>query len=68
MHEHLGNFQKILTDLFSVGEKIEEKIRVLVLLSLLSPFESLVIALLVGKSTIKMDEVTSALLQIKILR
>ena len=41
----------------------------LVLLSsFFSSFESLMIALLVGKSTIKIDEVTSLLLQNKILR
>ena len=56
MREHLSHFQKILTDLLSIGEKIEEKIRVLVLLvSLLPSYESLVITLLVKKSTIKMD-------------
>ena len=41
----------------------------LVLLSSLPPsFESLVIALLVGKSSIKMEDVTFALLQNKILK
>ena len=38
------------------------------LASLLLSFESLVTALLVGKSTIKMDEVTVVLLQNEILR
>ena len=36
MQEHLSYFQKILTDLLSIGEKVEEKIRVLVLIALLS--------------------------------
>ena len=59
----------ILTDLLSIGEKVEEKIRALVLLLSLPPFyESLVIALLVRKSTIKMEEVTFALLQNEILK
>ena len=69
MREHLSNFQKILTDLLSVGEKIEEKIEVLVLLSsLFSYFEYLVIALLIEKSSIKMDGVMFALLQNEVLR
>ena len=69
MQEHFSNFQKILTNLLRVCEKVEEKIRILILLSSLSPsFDSLVTTLFVGKSTIKMEEVTSALLQNKILR
>ena len=56
VQEHLSHFQKILTDLLSVGENVEEKTRMLILLASLFPsYESLVTALLVGKSTIKMD-------------
>ena len=56
MQEYLSNFQKILTDFLSVGEKVKEKTRVLVLLSsLFFSFESLVTALIVAKSTIKME-------------
>ena len=63
MQKHLSHFQKTLTDLLSVGENIEEKTRMLVLLaSLPSSYKSLVTALLVEKSTIKMDEVTAAIL------
>ena len=68
VQEHLSHFQKILTNLLSIGEKVEEKIRVLVLLALLPPYESLVTALVVGKSTIKIDEVTVEILQNEILR
>ena len=69
VQEHLSNFQKIFTDLLSIDKKVEEKNRALVLLSSLSSsFESLVTALFMKKSTIKMEEVTSALLQNKILR
>ena len=69
VQEHLSHFQKILTDLLSVGENVKEKNRALVLLVLLSPsYESLMTALLVGKSTIKMDEVTAVILQNKVLR
>ena len=47
MQEHLSYFQKILTDLLSVGENIEEKTRALALLaSLFLSYESLVTALL----------------------
>ena len=64
MQEHLSYFQKILTDLLSISENVEEKTRALVLLaSLFSSFESLVTALLEEKSTIKMDEVTTVILQ-----
>ena len=66
MQEHLSHFQKILTNLLSVGEKVEQKIRKLVLLALLLPlYESLVTTLLVEKSTIKMDEVIMVILQKK---
>ena len=69
MLEYLSYFQKILTDLLSIGENVEEKTRVLVLLASLPPsYESLVTALLVEKSTIKMDEVTAAILQNEILK
>ena len=69
VQEHLSHFQKILTDLFSVGEKIEKKTKVLVLLaSLPPPYEFLMTALLVGKSTIKIDKVIVAIVQNKILR
>ena len=69
MQEHLSHFQKILIDLLSVGEKVEEKTKMLALLaSLLSLYESLVTALLVEKSTIKMDEVTAAIFQNEVLR
>ena len=69
MQEHLNQFQKILTDLLSVGEKVEKKTQALVLLELLPPlYESLVTALLIKKSTIKMDEVTVMILQNKIIR
>ena len=69
MHEHLSNFQKILTNLLSIDEKDEEKTKVLVLLSLLSlSFKSLVTSLLVEKRTIKMKEVTSIILKNEILR
>ena len=69
VQEHLSHFQKILTNLLSIGEKVEEKIRMLILLASLSPsYESLMTALLVGKSTIKMDKVTIVILQNEILR
>ena len=69
MQEHLSHFQNILTDLLSIGEKVEEKIRVLVLLALLPLlYESLVTALLMEKSTIKIDEVTAVIFQNDILR
>ena len=69
MQEHLSYFQKILTVLLSVDEKVEEKTRVLVLLvSLLLLYEFLVTALQVRKSTIKMDELTVVILQNEILR
>ena len=68
VQEHLNRFQKILTDL-SIGEKVEEKTRALVLLALLFPsYESLVTALLVGQSTIKIDEITVVILQNEILK
>lgn len=65
----MSNFQKILTNFLSIDEKVEKKTRMLVLLSLLlHSFESLVIALPMRKSTIKMKTVTSALFQNKVLK
>ena len=56
MQKHFRDFQKIFTELLSIGEKIEEKTRALVLRpSLLSLYESLVTVILVKKSTIKVD-------------
>nr|XP_010906061.1 patatin-like protein 3 [Elaeis guineensis] len=71
--KHVGASKQLLKDphryLLNIGEKVEEKIRTLILLSSLpSSFESLMAALLVGKSTIKIEEVTSVLLQNEILR
>ena len=63
MQEYLSYFQKILTDLLNVGEKVEEKTIALVLLaSVSSSYESLMTALLVEKNTIKMDAVTMIIL------
>ena len=69
VQEHPNYLQKILTDLLNIGEKVEEKTRTLVLLaSLSSLYESLMTTLLVGKSTIKMDEVTTMIVQKEVLR
>ena len=63
MQEHLSHFQKILSNLLSIGENVEEKTRVLVLLaSLFSSYKFLVTAFLAEKSTIKMDEVIMMIL------
>ena len=69
MQEHLYYFQQILTNFLNIEEEVEEKTKVLVLLASLFPsYEFLVTALLVGKSIIKMDEITMIILQNKILR
>ena len=45
VQKHLSHFQKIFTDLLNVGKKIEEKTKMLVLLtSLLPSYEFLVTA------------------------
>ena len=63
MQEHFIYFQKILTDLLSIDKKVEEKIRVLVLLASLPPLcESLVTALLMEKSIVKIDKITVIIL------
>ena len=69
MQKHLSHFKKILTDLSSIGKKVEEKTRTLVLLvSLSSSYESLVTTLLVKKNIIKMDEIAAVILHNEILR
>ena len=69
VQEHLSHFQKILTDLLSIGEKVEEKTKTLILLALLFPsYMSLMTALLVGKNTIKIDEVTVVILQNEVFK
>ena len=69
MQKYFNNFQKILIKLLNVGKKVEEKTRALVLLlSLLLSYESLVTAFLMEKNTIKMEKIISALLENEVLR
>lgn len=50
--EHPSNFQKILNNILGVDEKVEEKIRILVLLaSLLYSYEFLMTALLMIRAS-----------------
>ena len=69
MQKHLNHFQKIFIALLNIDEKVEEKTRTSILLaSLSSSYESLMTALLMRKSTIKMDEVTTVILQNEVLK
>lgn len=67
--DHLNVFNEIIARLLSVEVTIEEEDKALVLLaSLPSTFDTLVTTLLVGKDTLKVDEVTTALLETETLR
>ena len=67
--DDLNQFNKIITQLSSVEVKIvDEDKAILLLASLSSTFDTLVTTLLVGKDTLRVDEVKLALLETKTLQ
>ena len=61
--QHVNVFNQIITDLVRLDVKIEDEDRAMILLcSLLSSYEHLVTTLTYGKETIKVEEITIALL------
>ena len=61
---HIKKFNKCITQLLSVEIEIDEEYQAIILLaSLLKSYETLVTTLLVGKQTLMVDEVTTALLE-----
>ncbi|KAM2004372.1 hypothetical protein ACFX15_027830 [Malus domestica] len=62
MHEHLNNYNKILADLANLDVKIPDEDKALCLLnSLPDDYNHLTTTLLYGKSEVKLDEVSAAL-------
>lgn len=60
--DHINNFNKILTQLLSLDAKVGDEDQALLLLSSLpSSYDGLVTALLVGKETLKLDDVMASL-------
>ncbi|KAL5563946.1 hypothetical protein UlMin_033693 [Ulmus minor] len=61
---HINKFNKCITQLLSAEIEIDEEDQAIILLaSLLKSYETLVTTLLVGKQTLTVDEVTTALLE-----
>ena len=61
--EHLNFFNKIINELLAVDVKINEEDKALILLNSLSEsYDHIVTAILYGKETLILEEVTSALL------
>ena len=64
VRDHINNFNKCITQLLSVEVKIDEEDKAVILLASLSKsYETLVTTLLVGKTTLTVDEVSTALLE-----
>ena len=62
MHEHLNDYNKILADLANLDVKIPDEDKALCLLnSLPDDYDHLTTTLLYGKSEVKLDEVSTAL-------
>ena len=62
MHEHLNDYNKILADLANLDVKIPDEDKALCLLnSLPDDYDHLTTTLLYGKTEVKLDEVSAAL-------
>nr|KYP53542.1 Retrovirus-related Pol polyprotein from transposon TNT 1-94 [Cajanus cajan] len=62
LHDHINHFNQLVCQLLNVNEKIyNEEQAMLLLASLPMSYKSLVQTLLVGKTSLKLDQVTSAL-------
>jgi len=66
---HLNAFNKLVQDLLRIGKTIEDEDQAMILLSSLpSSYDHMVTTICYGKTTLKMEEVTSALLTSDILK
>ena len=65
IRDHLNYFTKLITQLSSIGVKVDDEDKALLLLlsSLPNYYESLITTLLVGKETLKVDGVIVLLLE-----
>ena len=64
IRDHINQFNKCITQLLSLEVNIEDKDQAIILLSSLpKSYETLVTMLLVGKTTMTVDEVSMALLE-----
>jgi len=62
LHDHINKFNKLVSQLLHVDDKLSDEEQALLLLALLlRSFKALVQTLLVGRSTLNLDEVTTAL-------
>ena len=67
--DHLNVFNKLVTQLISVDEKIEENDKVVILVSSLPPsWEQLVMNILIGKTTLNFNETVAYLLEAESLK
>ena len=59
LHDHINEFNRLVCQLLSVGEKLSDEEQAIALLASLSQsYRSLVRSLLIGKNAIKLDDVT----------
>ena len=64
LHGHINKFNQLVSQLFNVDDKLfDEEQALLLLASLPRSFKALVQKLLVRRSTLKLDEVTVALIE-----
>ena len=62
LHDHINEFNQLVCQLLSVGKKLSDEEQAIALLaSLPQSYRSLVRSLLIGKNTIKLDDVTIVL-------
>ena len=57
IRDHFNYFTKLITQLSRINMKVDDEDKALLLSSLLNYYESLIITLLVGKETLKVDDV-----------
>ena len=68
LHDHINKFNRLVSQLLNTDDKLsDEKQSLLLLASLPRFFKALVQTLLVGRSTLNLDEVTVALRENEIM-
>ena len=63
IRDYLNYFTKLITQLFSIGVKVDDEDKMLLMSSLSNYYESLIITLQVGKERLEVDDVIVMLLE-----
>ena len=67
--DHLNSFNRICSEILGIGESLKEEDKAMILLmSLPSSYDHMVTSLMIGKETLKLDEVQSELLSNEVRR